>query len=127
MRSLRKVGVVIFLICAALWCLVPVLAFAGEYGSIGGKLFDPLVNLFGVELAGKIMGGLIGIIGWIVARVILKKIPTSMQGIVGKIFWKIASGLFGDGVIMSQHKDLEFVKKELIKKHPLLQIDIKKL
>ena len=104
-----------------------ILCFAGDYGTLGDKLFPVLAKAFGVDIAGKIMAALVAVIGWIIGRVVLKKIPTRMQGIVGKIFWKFAAVLFGSGVVMDNHTDPEYVKAELVKKYPLLQIDIKKI
>lgn len=101
--------------------------FAGDYGTVGDKVFEPLAKLFGADTAGKLLAALVAVIGWIISRVILKKVPVSMQGIIGKVFWSIAKGLFGDGVVLANHTNPEYLKAELKKKYPLLQIDIKKL
>jgi hypothetical protein len=55
-------------------------------------------------------------------RVLLKKLPTVASGIVGKILWKLAAVLFGDGVVLSNNKDAEAVKAALQKKYPLFDI-----
>jgi TctA family transporter len=104
-----------------------VFCFAGEYGTIGDKLLAPLAKLFGADLAGKVLAAVIAIIGWILGRLILKWVPTSMRTIVGKVFWKIMAGLFGDGVLLANHNDPEYLKAELTKKYKIFQIDIKKI
>jgi len=85
-----------------------------------GKLTGPLGDVD----AAAVWGIIISIIG-ILGRVILKKIPTIMRGPVSLIFWNIMKGIFGDGVVLSNNSDPEYLKKELTKKYPLLQIGIK--
>jgi hypothetical protein len=123
---MRKIGLLIFAVCAVLWCRCPVLVFAGN-GSVGDDVVDMLTKLFGDNgVAITIYTAIVSLIG-IGLRVLLKKIPTAMQGIVGIVFWKIAAALFGDGVMLRNNTDPNFVKNELIKRYPLLRIDVKKL
>jgi hypothetical protein len=70
------------------------------------------------------MGALMTVIG-VIARVLLKMLPVNLQGVLGLIFWPIMKGLFGDGVVLANNKDPEYVKKELLKKYDYLNIEIK--
>lgn len=124
MKSIRMLGLVSFLIATLALCLLPVLAFAGN-GSVGTDIIVMLTDLLKDNtLAVTIYTAIAGLIG-IGLRVLLKKLPTAMQGIVGLLFWKIAAALFGDGVMLRNNTDPEFVKSELMKRYPLLQIKIK--
>lgn len=119
---MKKVFVFFAFIVVAMSAVV----FAGN-GVAGDQILDLLKKLIpdsGVALA--VYTAIVGLIG-IAIRVLLKKIPTAMSGIVGLVIWKIAAFLFGDGVVLEKHTDPEYVKAQLIKKYPLLQIDIKKL
>lgn len=108
-------------------CLFVTLCFAADNGAVGNRLVEILENfLKDNTVAASVYTAIIGLLG-IGIRVLLKKIPTTMQGLAGKIAWKIAAALFGSGVVLENHTDPEYVKKELVKKYPLLQIDIKKL
>jgi len=124
MKCLRNLQFMVLVFSAFLFCIVPILAFAGN-GTAGDEIVDMLTRMLKDNtMAVAIYTAIAGLIG-IGLRILLKKIPTVMQGIVGVIFWKIAAALFGDGVMLENHKDVEFVKRELIKKYPLLSIDIK--
>jgi hypothetical protein len=127
MKNLRNAQFVILMLVAFIWCILPVLAFAGGNGTVGNDIVDMLTKLLQDNtLAMAIYTAIAGLIG-IGLRVLLKKLPTVMQGVVGVVFWKIAAALFGDGVVLSKHTDMNYVKNELIKKFPLLRIDIKNL
>jgi len=105
--------------------LLPVFAFAGSNGSVGNDIITMLTDLLKDNtLAVTIYTAIAGLIG-IGLRVLLKKVPTAMQGIVGIFFWRIAAALFGDGVMLRNNTDPELVKRELIKRYPLLQIKVK--
>lgn len=124
MKSLRNVQFIILTLFAFIVCLVPVLAFAGN-GTVGNDIVDMLTKLLKDNtLAMAIYTAIAGLIG-IGLRVLLKKLPTVMQGIVGVVFWRIAAALFGDGVMLRNNTDPNFVKAELMKRYPLLRIDIK--
>lgn len=124
MKSIRLLGLVSYLVAALTLCIIPVLAFAGN-GVAGDEVVDMLTKLLKDNtLAVAIYTTIVGLVG-IGLRVLLKKIPTVMQGVVGIFFWKVAAALFGDGVILENHKDAQFIKDQLIKKYPLLQIKIK--
>lgn len=112
---------------SAIVCLFVGICFAADNGAIGNKILTILENfLKDNTVAASVYTAIVGLLG-IGLRILLKRIPTSMQGIAGKIIWKIAAALFGSGVVLENHTDPEYVKQELIKKYPLLQIDIKKL
>lgn len=125
MRSKNLLYMVMVLIILAL-ALFPVIAFcAGGNGTVGNEIVDMLTKLLKDNtMAVTIYTAIAGLIS-IGLRIVLKRIPTAMQGIVGFVFWKIAAALFGDGVMLRNNTDPEFVKRELIKRYPLLQIDIK--
>jgi hypothetical protein len=126
MKGLRNLQFVILTLFAFICCLLPVLVFAGGNGTVGNEIVDMLTKLLQDNtLAMAIYTAIAGLIG-IGLRVILKKLPTVMQGIVGVVFWRIAAALFGDGVMLRNNTDPNFVKAELIKRYPLLSIDIKK-
>jgi hypothetical protein len=125
MRNLRNAQFVILTLVAFIWCILPVLAFAGGNGTVGNDIVDMLTKLLQDNtLAMAIYTAIAGLIG-IGLRVLLKKLPTVMQGVVGVVFWRIAAALFGDGVMLRNNTDPNFVKTELMKRYPLLRIDIK--
>jgi hypothetical protein len=105
-----------------------VIAFAFAVFASDSALRDTVIakatGLLGGDDAGALWGIIVAIVG-IGGRLILKKIPTIMRGPVGLVFWNVMKGIFGDGVVLSNHSDPEYLKTELSKKYPLLNIDIK--
>lgn len=108
-------------------CVAVSSAFAADNGIAGSQIIDMLEKLLKDNtVAVSIYTAIVGLIS-IGMRILLKKLPTVMQGIMGAIFWKIAAALFGSGVVLENHKDPKYVKAQLIKKYPMFQIDIKKM
>lgn len=107
--------------CAFLF-LFAVVAFAGE--ALRDSTISKLAPILGGDDAAAIWGIIVALVG-IVGRVILKKIPTGMRGLAGVVFWNVMKGIFGDGVVLSNNTNPEYLKRELSKKYPLLQIEIK--
>lgn len=99
---------------------------ADSLGQYGGQVVGGLGNLLQDNTAAMTIYTLLLTIIGIVCRVMLKRLPTVIRGIAGKVVWSALAGLFGDGVVMDNNKDMEFVKDRLKKKYPLLQIEIKK-
>jgi hypothetical protein len=92
--------------------------------TLENNVVGKLTGVLGDADAAAVWGIIVSIIG-IIGRLILKRVPTVMRGIAGTIFWSIAKGIFGDGVVLSNHTDPEYLKEELKKKYPLLDINIK--
>lgn len=114
----------IFTLVLAVLFIVPAVILASDNGTVGDSIIVMLADLLkDNSLAVTAYTAIVGIIG-ICARVLLKKVPTVARGIVGAIFWKIAAILFGDGVLLENNKDTEFVRDQLKKKYPLLSIKI---
>jgi hypothetical protein len=103
-----------------------VVVFAGN-GVAGEGLITLLAKWFNADPASalSIYTSILTIV-YAGARVILKKIPTKMNGSVSFMFWHVMSFLFGDGVKLENHTDNDYVKEQLKKKYPLLNIEIKK-
>lgn len=113
--------VMLFLLCLVLFVFVfPILA--ADNGMVGDDIVAALGKLIKDNtIVMTIYSVILTIIG-IGIRVLLKKLPTVASGIVGKILWKLAAVLFGDGVVLSNNKDAEAVKAALQKKYPLFDI-----
>jgi hypothetical protein len=101
-----------------------VFAFTGN-GVVGDNIVNVLTKLLHDNTIAITIYTAILILVGIGLRILLKRIPTTMQGIVSIILWKVAAVLFGDGILLQNNTDPIFVKNELIKKYPLLQIKIK--
>jgi hypothetical protein len=117
--------VIWILVVAMLAVIFPVVLFADDgTGTVGSEIVRMLTTLFNDNsMALTIYTAIVSIIG-ICARVLLKKVPVVARGIVGMFFWKIAAILFGDGVLLENNKNTEYVRDELKKKYPLLSIKI---
>jgi hypothetical protein len=101
--------------------------FAGDSGIVGDSIIAALGKLIKDQ---TVVAGIYGAIVWLLVigiRFALAKIPGGADGPLASVLWKIASWLFGKEVVMSNNTDTEYIKKQLIKDYPLLQIDIKKL
>lgn len=114
----------VFAVIGLLGAFAVVLAGNGVAGDQITDLLKRIIPDGNVALA--VYTAIVGLIG-IGIRVLLKKIPTAMNGVASMIIWKIAAFLFGDGVVLSNHTDPEYVKQQLIKKYPLLKIDVKNM
>lgn len=114
----------ILVVSVLLWCLIPVFAFTGN-GVVGDNIVSVLTKVLQDNTIAITIYTAILILVGIGLRILLKRIPTTMQGIVSVILWKVAAVLFGDGILLQNNTDPIFVKNELIKKYPLLQIKIK--
>jgi hypothetical protein len=127
MNKLRGIAWLFIMTTVVCFCTFPVLALAAGNGVAGDEIVDMLTKLLKDNtVAVAIYTSIAGLIG-IGLRILLKKIPTAMQGIVGIVFWKIAAALFGDGVVLEKNTNPEYVKQQLMKKFPLLRIDVKSL
>jgi hypothetical protein len=108
--------------------LISAFCFASD-GLINDKLLPIIEKALGnnVDLMIYVLGALGGIVGFIFNigfRVINKKIPTSMQGLFGIVYWKVAALCGGSGVILENHTDMKYVRDELAKKYPGLTITL---
>lgn len=100
---------------------------ADTLGTVGQRVVPWLSAAFDGDAAAAttVWTSLLTILGMVVSRVVLKRIPTVARGLLGKVIWSFLSGLFGDGVVLSNHPDPEYLKEKLKKKFPLLRIDVK--
>jgi hypothetical protein len=89
-------------------------------------LFSGILQFFNGDNASAtaIYTALLALIG-IVSRIILKKLPTNMNGNVSIVFWHIMAALFGDGVKLENNVDTDAVLQALKKKYPNLDINKK--
>lgn len=125
MKGIKMLSIVSMMICAATFLCLPVLVFAEGNGVVGTEIVNMLSELLkNNTLAIAIYTAIMGLIG-IGFRILLKKLPTGMQTIAGVLFWKIAAALFGDGVVLEKNNDMAYVKRQLLKKYPLLRIEVK--
>ena len=108
-------------------CLLTGAVFAGVNGVVGDSIIKWFVDYLKVdpEKALTLFGTILTAIG-IMIRFALKKIPTKTSGIIGFVVWHVAAFLFGDGVKLENHSDTEYVRDQLKKKYPLLNIEIPK-
>jgi len=99
---------------------------ADNAGAVGNTILAFLEKLLKVspEMSLSIYTTMLVLLG-IVVRVILKKIPGGVEGPIGKVVWWLLSVLFGSGVRLEGSTDNEYVKAQLKKKFPLLNIEIK--
>ena len=92
-----------------------IVALAGD-GVIGGIIQNALAKWFKDDPQSAVAAwtSIITMIG-IGCRVLLKKIPGAG---LGGFFWTIAKFFFGDGVILENNTDRNYVTEELKKKYP---------
>jgi hypothetical protein len=98
-------------------------ALAGD-GVFGGVIQNALAKWFKDDPQSAVAAwtSIITMIG-IGCRVLLKKVPGAG---LGGFFWTIAKFFFGDGVILENNTDRNYVTEELKKKYPWIsEISIK--
>jgi hypothetical protein len=92
-------------------------AFAGSaepsQGFLGIRIIEKFAELLQVHPveATTLYTGLL-----VLLRVILKKAPVRKKSVIGRLFWKIAEILFGDGVVIEHNQNIEEVKARMRKK-----------
>lgn len=108
-------------------CATVGFAFGATNGVVGDKVVGWLQTVLGFspEFALEIYTAIVVVLV-IIVRIVLKKMPSSTETIFGRVIWKFLSGIFGDGVMIENNTNPEFIKEQLIKKHPFLKIEVKK-
>jgi hypothetical protein len=116
----------LILSCVLILTFVTLLFAADSAGVVGNTILAFLEKMLKVspEVALSIYTTILVVLG-IVIRVILKKIPGGVEGPIGKVVWWLLSIFFGSGVRLEGSTDKEYVKAQLKKRFPLLNIEIK--
>jgi hypothetical protein len=108
-------------------CVLIGAAVAATNGILGNSIVNWFIDFLKVEPE-KALGLFVSFTTLlsVVIRFILKKVPSKTSGIIGFALWHAAAFLFGDGVKLENNTDMKYVKEELKKKYPLLNIEIPK-